>query len=178
MVSPCEFCEHDSSWAKDREYHALTGPDGLPLTVCSRCLEHIDLGEWYDLLYQKHCTGCCLHIVTDDGDISDAAVNFCIAQAKQEGHDFCRIIGQEILRMPVAERILFWGNGDSEICYECGHDRSEHCHCGSSCLRCSCSRYRNLTGLAPCPDCLETHHLVKVAVGDGRFAYRCGKCAP
>lgn len=178
MDTPCEFCEHDASWASNREYHVLIGPNEQPITVCNVCLDRIDLGAWHTVLYERHGTGCCLHVVTDDGNIADSDVNFCIEDARRVGHTFCRILAQEIARLSVAERVLFWRNGDEEVCYECGHDRSEHCHCGSACMRCNCPRYRNLTGLAPCPNCLETHSLVKVAVGDGRYTYRCNKCTP
>lgn len=177
----CSLCEFEPEWCNDgRTFFTLEGPRG-PLTFCSVCGDErntVNLGKWHELLYQEASAGCCLHVVVDDGNIDDASVNFCVEYAEREGHTFCRNLGRMIQQLPVSERILFWCSKDSRLCHECGHLREDHCDCGSACLRCDCSRYRTETSLAPCPHCLETSYLVKVATSASRFTYRCEKCFP
>lgn len=65
-------------------------------------------------------------------------------------------------------------------CGECGHDREDHCHCGSVCTKCDCSRYRSMGGdLAPCPGCGSSQHLKRLEWDEGgrrRATYRCISC--
>ena len=63
-------------------------------------------------------------------------------------------------------------------CQECGHLREDHSDCGCVCLKCNCSRFRNVWGLAPCASCNSRDHLVKVPVNDGRETYWCARCRP
>lgn len=40
-------------------------------------------------VYDRHATGCCLHIVLDDGNIKNSHVEFCIKNALEQGHSDC-----------------------------------------------------------------------------------------
>lgn len=64
------------------------------------------------------------------------------------------------------------------VCQKCGHLRRDHCCCGSVCMKCSCSRFRNDEGLAPCAECESRNHLVRMDMADGRSTYRCVSCHP
>ena len=44
-------------------------------------------------LYARHPAGCHLHVVLDDGNVSDAAVKFCISAAMAAGCVECKEVG-------------------------------------------------------------------------------------
>jgi hypothetical protein len=44
-------------------------------------------------------------------------------------------------------------------------------------MKCDCDRFRDADGLAPCPVCAG-RNLVRMAIGEGRFTYRCNACYP
>lgn len=49
-------------------------------------------------------SGCCLHIVTDDGNIEDGSVKFCLDQAIKENHTKCIEIAALMLHMTKTQR--------------------------------------------------------------------------
>lgn len=49
----------------------------------ARCVDLLDR------IYARHAAGCCLHIVTDDGNVRDRDVIFCFNLALQNCHDDC-----------------------------------------------------------------------------------------
>lgn len=48
--------------------------------------------------------GCCLHIVLDDENISDADVTLCLEKAKQCGHEDCSQVATLLLQMSKTQR--------------------------------------------------------------------------
>ena len=55
-------------------------------------------------LYNRHSAGCCLHIVTDDGNIADGHVSFCVKYARKENHPSCESLAKLIEGMTLLER--------------------------------------------------------------------------
>jgi hypothetical protein len=55
-------------------------------------------------LYQEHAAGCCLHIVLDDANVEDHSVQFCLEQAKKEGHPRCIELAEKLLLMSRTQR--------------------------------------------------------------------------
>jgi hypothetical protein len=55
-------------------------------------------------LYSQNCVGCCLHIVLDDGNVSDLNVKFCINEAVKNKHYFCEELARTILLMTLTQR--------------------------------------------------------------------------
>lgn len=51
--------------------------------------------SWFDLvpyirqIYAHHSTGCCWHIVLDDGNIDQTSIDFCVQNAKQRNCAVC-----------------------------------------------------------------------------------------
>ncbi len=48
--------------------------------------------------------GCCLHIVTDDGNISDGDVSWCVERALENGHRDCAFVGGALLAASRTQR--------------------------------------------------------------------------
>lgn len=40
-------------------------------------------------IYARHCAGCCLHIMTDDGNCEQGHAEFCLKWALKSGHPDC-----------------------------------------------------------------------------------------
>lgn len=55
-------------------------------------------------LYARHCAGCCLHILLDDGNVEDAHADFCIDYAMGEGHAECLRLAQLLRAMSKTQR--------------------------------------------------------------------------
>lgn len=78
--------------------------DGPSLALLKDCIRRI---------YEDHCVGCCLHVVTDDGNVDDDSIAFCITYAKEQGHPFCEEVARLLLRAPMSMR--------REACPACEH---------------------------------------------------------
>jgi hypothetical protein len=48
-----------------------------------------------------------LHIVTDDGNVKDSHVEFCIEEAQRSGHPSCERLARELLKMDAQTRAEF-----------------------------------------------------------------------
>lgn len=122
-LTSCELCGADSTW----EYFApkvlplrtfTTGPQwqtGDPpskVSLCTRCVRSSE--ALIQLHGEMHGTGCCLHIVTDDGNVSNNDVEFCIRWAIDHEHTFCEEVARRILELPVDERRRRWGTSMDE----------------------------------------------------------------
>jgi hypothetical protein len=88
-----------------------------------------------DQLYNRHSAGCCLHIVTDDGNIADNHVRFCVEYAVKEGHPSCEELAKLFLSMTIRQRAETM---DMSWCPKC-EDYSPYkiCgmyNCGTKCL--------------------------------------------
>lgn len=73
--------------------------------VCTSCLaDHDALRTLLRVLYERHGTGCCLHVVVDDHNVDDSSVDFCLGWAKEHGHSFCELLAQRLRALPEHER--------------------------------------------------------------------------
>ena len=57
-----------------------------------------------DALYQRHSTGCCLHIVLDDGNVGEGSVLYCLNTAREKNHKDCIELGEKLLLMSKTQR--------------------------------------------------------------------------
>jgi hypothetical protein len=79
-------------------------------------------------LYERSSVGCCLHITTDDGNLEDHHVQFCIEEAQRTGHPSCERLAREILAMDMPSRAKLLG---IQLCAICGkQDCSPKEHAG------------------------------------------------
>jgi len=60
-------------------------------------------------LYERSCVGCCLHIVLDDGNVTDGDVDFCVEVAKERGHRDCLELAQLLRHMTRTQRHKLYG---------------------------------------------------------------------
>ena len=67
-----------------------TIPDVLPLA---------------QIVYDRHCAGCCSHIVLDDDNVDDSHVLFCIEQAEEYEHADCLALCKALLQMSKTQRL-------------------------------------------------------------------------
>ena len=56
-------------------------------------------------IYARHCAGCCLHIVLDDGNVRDDCVDFCIDAAQEKGHKDCEAVAVALRAMTKTQRM-------------------------------------------------------------------------
>lgn len=55
-------------------------------------------------IYEDHCTGCCLHIAMDDGNLQDNHLEFCLRQGFEHGHANCVAAALMLLGMTQTQR--------------------------------------------------------------------------
>lgn len=55
-------------------------------------------------VYARHAAGCCLHILTDDGNVDDAHADFCLAAARERGHADCLSAALMLVAMTKTQR--------------------------------------------------------------------------
>ncbi len=55
-------------------------------------------------VYHRHCAGCCLHILTDDGNVEDGHAKFCLKQAQEQGHADCLAAAGKLMLMSKTQR--------------------------------------------------------------------------
>ena len=55
-------------------------------------------------VYARHCAGCCAHIVTDDGNVAQAHADFCLDQARLNGHADCLALCEALVLMTPTQR--------------------------------------------------------------------------
>ncbi len=55
-------------------------------------------------IYARHCAGCCLHIVTDDGNVEQHHADFCVEWAKKEQHPDCLVAAEMLALMTETQR--------------------------------------------------------------------------
>lgn len=56
------------------------------------------------VVYERHCAGCCLHILTDDGNVAQEHADFCLQQAHENGHADCLAAAQLLVAMSPTQR--------------------------------------------------------------------------
>lgn len=56
------------------------------------------------MIYERHPTGCCLHIALDDGNLADTNIQFCSDYALKRGHFDCIELSDIMLVMTEGER--------------------------------------------------------------------------
>ena len=77
-------------------------------------------------LYARHPTGCCLHIVTDDNNIEDSHVQFCVEEAQRSGHPSCERLAEALLEMSLEDRAALLG---VHLCEKCGEPHHPQIEC-------------------------------------------------
>ncbi len=55
-------------------------------------------------IYERHCAGCCLHILTDDGNVEQSSADFCLARAQEAGHADCLGAAEMLVQMSSTQR--------------------------------------------------------------------------
>jgi hypothetical protein len=72
-------------------------------------LERRDIRATIRRIYEteRGAAGCCLHIITDDGNYDDQAVTICLQQAEESGHIMCRTVARFLEHMTQSERRRF-----------------------------------------------------------------------
>jgi hypothetical protein len=75
--------------AVDKPRDRPTVPDVLPLVRA---------------IYERHCAGCCLHIITDDGNVEQHSADFCVECARERGHDDCLRAAELLAQMTSTQR--------------------------------------------------------------------------
>ena len=55
-------------------------------------------------IYSRHAAGCCLHILTDDGNVKQIDVDFCLTRARQAGHPDCQRAAELLAQMSQTQR--------------------------------------------------------------------------
>lgn len=48
-----------------------------------------DLADAMKPIYARHCGGCCLHVVIDDGNIEREFIDWTLEHARTSGHADC-----------------------------------------------------------------------------------------
>jgi len=62
-----------------------------------------------DRIYEteRGAAGCCLHVVTDDHNVTDSAVDVIVAAAASSGHLMCQAVALFLTSLTVDERRSF-----------------------------------------------------------------------
>lgn len=55
-------------------------------------------------VYQRNALGCCLHILTDDGNMEESHGQFCLGQARKAGHADCIAAAEALVQMSKTQR--------------------------------------------------------------------------
>lgn len=48
--------------------------------------------------------GCCLHILTEDGNVENSHVHFCLERAREQNHADCIAAAEMLLKMTKTQR--------------------------------------------------------------------------
>ena len=110
-MKECNLCRLDYAWDDEHEFVDLgIGPGDKNVYLCESC-STADSMKLLEEHFQLGWCGCCLHIVTEDGNIKDEDVKFCIEWAMKKEHAFCEKVGITILEMPMEVRTNHFGLG-------------------------------------------------------------------
>lgn len=55
-------------------------------------------------IYERHCAGCCLHVVTDDGNVEQCMADACVEYARERGHVDCLQAAEMLAAMTPTQR--------------------------------------------------------------------------
>lgn len=109
----CDCCGIEPQWVECLTLQSFVGPHGEPARVCPRCAANVATLDRE--LYTLSGAGCCLHVLTDDGNVDDGTADFCIQWAVKAGHTFCEHLARLIRTMPESDRAARWGNNRDEV---------------------------------------------------------------
>jgi hypothetical protein len=72
-------------------------------------LERKDVRATIDRIYQtkQGAAGCCLHVVVDDGNYHEGAVDVVVEAAQKSGHLMCQLVARFLQRLTPEERRSF-----------------------------------------------------------------------
>ena len=76
--------------AVDKPRNRPTVPDVLPLVRA---------------IYERHCAGCCLHVVTDDGNVEQWCADACVETAREREHADCLKAAEMLAAMTPTQRM-------------------------------------------------------------------------
>ena len=74
-----------------------TVPDVLPLV---------------NAVYRRNPLGCCLRILTDDGNVEKYHAAFCVDQARESGHTDCLQAAEMLAKMTRTQRLQVYRRHD------------------------------------------------------------------
>ena len=86
-------------------------------TKCKHYTKHLDtIRAYISCLYAMHngefCTGGLLHIVTDDGNLEDHHIQWCLDKCEKhperEDSEIGKLICKELLKLPMEQRKLIY----------------------------------------------------------------------
>lgn len=86
---PCD----GSTMAVDKPRNRPTVPAVIPLVRA---------------VYLRHCAGCCLHVITDDGNCEQRFAEHAIDRAQGLGHDDCLAAATAIAQMTNTQRLRLY----------------------------------------------------------------------
>lgn len=77
------------------------------------------------------CTGGLLHIVTDDGNLEDDHIKWCLNECnnhpEKEESEIGKLICNELLKLPMEQRRLVYESGWVVEAFCKGHDHCDEC---------------------------------------------------
>lgn len=84
----------------------LEGMCGYPLPCGDAKIERV-VSNLVGAIFRRHPSGCCWHIVLDDGNVEDDNVAFCREKAKSCESEDCRALGPLMGVLTETEREAF-----------------------------------------------------------------------
>lgn len=55
-------------------------------------------------VYQRHCAGCCAHVVIDDGNVDQEFTESSLERARELGHADCIALCEALVQMTPTQR--------------------------------------------------------------------------
>lgn len=106
------------------------------MKTCKHYNKHLEtIREYISCLYKLDdgncCTGGLLHIVTDDGNLEDHHIKWCLEECnkhpEREESEIGKLICAELLKLPMEQRLLVYLN-DWQVDILCrGYDNCDKC---------------------------------------------------
>lgn len=53
---------------------------------------------------RRTVSGCCLHVLLDDGNVADHFARSCLESARERGHTECEALAEKLVRMSATQR--------------------------------------------------------------------------
>jgi len=131
---PADHITLELALSPDGKVHPVEAEPPKPKAKPKEVPLHVRVSRLTDQLYNRHSAGCCLHIVTDDFNIQDSHVEFCMKYAEEQGHRQCFELAQLYRALSPKERALVLGLSWCPTCQD-GREAWEKDCCGQ-CHQC------------------------------------------